>query len=109
MLFERYADALRVQAGIPGLSFAIVQNGVIVRGGGLGYANIEHRIPAQANTPYQLSGLTEILTSTLILETCQESGHLDLDDTIQRRAISAPDPNITIRDALLHRAADGTF
>ena len=109
MLFERYADALRVQAGIPGLSEAIVQNGNIVSGKGFGLANIEHALPARADTPYQIGGLTEILTSEMIFEQCQESGHLELDDTIQRRAISAPDPTITIRDALSHRSAQGTF
>src|SRR5205085_1521681 len=109
MLFERYVDALRVQAGIPGMSEVIIQNGQIVSGKGFGFANIEHKIPARPDTPYQIAGLTEILTSEMIFEQCQESGHLDLDDTIQRRAISAPDPVITIRDALSHRSAEGTF
>jgi CubicO group peptidase (beta-lactamase class C family) len=45
----------------------------------------------------------------LILEQCEETGHLLIDDTIQRRAITAPDPVITIRDALSHRSAEGTF
>ncbi len=109
MLFERYADALRVQAGIPGMSEVIVQNGNIVSAKGFGFSNIEHAVAARPDTPYAITGLTEILTSALILEQCEETGHLSIDDTIQRRAISAPDPVITIRDALSHRSAEGTF
>jgi CubicO group peptidase (beta-lactamase class C family) len=109
MLFDRYADALRVQAGIPGMSYVIVQNGNIAKANAFGFANVEHSAPARTDTPYQIAGLTEILTSTLILEQCEETGHLSIDDTIQRRAIAAPDPFITIRDALSHRSAAGTF
>jgi CubicO group peptidase (beta-lactamase class C family) len=108
-LFERYADALRVQAGIPGMSGVILQNGRVVWDKGFGVSDLEHSVPTRSDTPYQISGLTETLTSTLLLEQCYETGHLSLDDTIQRRAIAAPDNTITIRDALTHRATSGSF
>src|SRR3954454_6192065 len=62
-LFERYLDALRVQANIPGLSAAIVQNEHIVWDGGFGYSDVERSIHAEARTPYHISGLTEALSS----------------------------------------------
>jgi CubicO group peptidase (beta-lactamase class C family) len=108
-LFERYLDALRVQANIPGLSAAIVQNGRVVWDGGFGFSDVERAVRADANTPYYISGLTEALSSALLLEGCVETGHLTLDDRIQQRAIAAPDTTITIRDALTHRSAGGTF
>jgi hypothetical protein len=57
----------------------------------------------------QVSGLTEALSSALMLEQCVETGHLALDDRIQQRALSAPDATITVRHALTHRSGDGGF
>jgi CubicO group peptidase (beta-lactamase class C family) len=108
-LFERYLDALRVQANIPGLSAAIVSSERVMWDTGLGYADIEHASPARADTPYHISGLTEALSSALLLEGCYETAHLSLDDRIQQRSIQAPDSTITIRDALTHRSTAGSF
>src|SRR6476646_11755959 len=66
-LFERYIDALRVQANIPGLSAASAQNGRVVWETGLGYSDVEHAVRARSDTPYQISGLTETLSSTMLL------------------------------------------
>src|ERR1041384_3918502 len=46
-LFERYIDALRVQANIPGLSAASAQNGRVVWEPGLGYSDVEHAVRAR--------------------------------------------------------------
>jgi CubicO group peptidase (beta-lactamase class C family) len=108
-LFERYLDALRVQANIPGISAAIVQDQRVAWATGLGFSDVEHQIRARSDTPYHVSGLTEALSSALILEQCLETGHLGLDDPIQQRALTAPDATITVRDALTHRSAGGGF
>jgi len=108
-LFDRYLDSLRIQANIPGMSAAIVQNERIVWESGFGFADVERAVRASPDTPYHISGLTQTLTSTLILEQCVETGHLALDDRIERRAVSAPDPTITVRDALTHRSNGGGF
>lgn len=108
-LFERYLDALRVQANIPGISAAIVSGQRIMWDTGLGYADIEHAIRARPDTPYHISGLTETLSSALLLEGCWENAHLSLDDRIQQRSTQAPDGSITIRDALIHRSSAGSF
>src|ERR1041384_4799214 len=108
-LFERYLEALRVQANVPGLSAAIVQNERLVWSTGLGFADVEHAVRPRVDTPYHISGLTEMLSSALLLEGCVENNHLSLDDRIERHATQAPDGSITIRDALTHRASDNTF
>ena len=108
-LFERYLDALRVQANIPGLSGAIVTGQRIMWETGLGYGDVEHAVHARPDTPYHISGLTEVLSSALLLEGCYENGHLSLDDRIQQRSTQAPDATITIRDALTHRSTSGSF
>jgi CubicO group peptidase (beta-lactamase class C family) len=64
---------------------------------GLGYGDVEHAVRARPDTPYHISGLTEVLSSALLLEGCYENGHLSLDDRIQQRSTQAPDATITIR------------
>ena len=108
-LFERYLDSLRVQANIPGMSAAIVQDERVAWATGLGFSDVERLIRARSDTPYHISGLTEALSAAMILEQCVETGHLGLDDTIQQRALSAPDATITVRDALTHRSTSGGF
>jgi len=108
-LFERYLDALRVQANIPAVSAAIVSNQRVMWETGLGYADIEHAIHARPDTPYHIAGLTESLSSALLLEGCYENAHVTLDDRIQQRSMQAPDSTITIRDALSHRSSGGSF
>lgn len=108
-LFERYLDALRVQANIPGMSAAIVQDEHVAWATGLGFADVERLVRARSDTPYHISGLTETLSAALILEQCVETGHLGLDDRIEQRSLTAPDPTITVRDALTHRSSGGGF
>ena len=84
-LFNRYLDPLRTQAGIPGLSAAVVSGRRVVWEIGLGYADVERRIAAAPNTPYRIASLTKTFASTLLLQ-CVERGTLDLDQPIARSA-----------------------
>jgi CubicO group peptidase (beta-lactamase class C family) len=99
--FEAYLELLRQQAGIPGLSAAIVQNGEIVWERGLGFQNVESRIRATPDTPYLLGDLSETLAATLLLE-CVEGRRLALDDQMQRFGAPVPDAATTIRQVLTH-------
>ena len=98
-LFARYVDPLRTQLGIPGLSAAVVSGGRIVWESGFGYADIERRIPATADTPYRIASITKTFTSTLLLQ-CVERGTLNLDQPIRSYGASAPDPAATVRHVL---------
>jgi len=108
-LFERYIDALRVQANIPGLSAAIVQNERVMWTAAFGYADIEHAITARPDTPYHISGLTEALSSALLLEQCVETAHAALDDRVQQRVPAYSESNTTMRDLLSHRSPGSGF
>ena len=108
-LLERYLDSLRQQSGIPGLSAAVVQNGNVVWEKGFGLSDIEHSIAARPDTPYHIADLTEALSSTLLLEQCVETGHLDLTDRIQQWTPSFSESGTTIRDVLAHRSQNGSF
>jgi len=108
-LFERYIDALRVQANIPGMSAAIVQNERVTWTAGFGLADIERSVAARPDTPYHISGLTEALSSALLMEQCVETAHAGLDERIQLRVTAYGESNTTMRDLLSHRSPTSGF
>lgn len=108
-LFERYLEALRVEAAIPGLSAAVVQNGRVVWDRGFGYQDVETALPAAADTPYPISDLSQTIASTLLLQHCVDSGRLDLDDQVRRWVSQYPEETTTVRHLLSHASPAGGF
>jgi CubicO group peptidase (beta-lactamase class C family) len=108
-LLERYLDSLRQQSAIPGMSAAVVQDGHIVWERGFGFSDVEHSIVARPDTPYHIADLTEVLSSTLLLEQCVETGHASLDDRLQQWMPSFAEQVTTVRDVLTHRSQSGSF
>lgn len=104
-LFERYMESLRQQAGIPGLSAAIVQDRQIVWEWGSGLQDVENSIPATPRTPYLVADLTQTFAAVLLMQ-CAERGTLDLDDRIQRWTPLIPEADATVRQVLVH-ASEG--
>jgi CubicO group peptidase (beta-lactamase class C family) len=101
--FEAYLELLRQQAGIPGLSAAILQNGEIVWERGFGFQNLETRLRATPDTPYPIGDLSEIVASTLVLQ-CAEERRLSIDESAERYGASL-DPGVTVRQLLGHTSA----
>src|SRR4029453_16459268 len=83
-LFERYLEALRQQAGIPGLSAAVIENGRVVWDKGFGYQDVEALASATAETPYPVMDLTQTLSSTVLLQQCLDLRYLELNDRVLR-------------------------
>ena len=100
-LFERYVEPLRLQAGIPGLSAAIVQEGQIVWERGFGQAEIEGVIAARPDTPYNIGDLTQTFT-TVLLAQCAERLLVSPESPIRQWVPLAPDPPATLRQILSH-------
>jgi len=98
-LFARYVDPLRTQLAIPGLSAAVVSRGRIIWESGFGYADVERRIPATADTPYRIASITKTFTSTLLLQ-CAARGTLDLDQSMGSYGVTVPDAAATVRHVL---------
>ena len=98
-LFARYVDGLRLQGGIPGLSAAVVRDGRIVWEQGLGFQDVEARIPATPDTPYPIASIAKTFTSTLLLQ-CVEQGRLDLDAAMRQYTSAVPDASATVRHVL---------
>ncbi len=106
---DGYLEALRVQAGIPGLSAALVLDGEVVWERGLGFQNQEARIRATPDTPYPIADLSQTVAAVLVLQ-CAEQRRLNVDDPIRRHGGSVPEQNATIRQVLNHTSAtNGEF
>jgi CubicO group peptidase (beta-lactamase class C family) len=81
-LFERYLETLREQAGIPGMSALVSQNGVAVWEQGFGRADVDTGERAAPYTPYLIGDLSQMFGATLLLRTCGEQGSARPDDLV---------------------------
>src|SRR5262245_35605901 len=102
---ERYLEPLREQAGIPGMSAAVVQNGAIIWESGFGYQDVGARVGATPDPPYLVADLSQTLASILVLQ-CIEQRHMYLDDPVTKYGMSLPEPGATLRQVLSHTSAD---
>ena len=99
--FDRYVEALRTQAGIPGLAAVIVGENDILWERAAGLQDVERAIPARSDTPFQIDGLTQLVTATLVLQ-CAEQGGVSLDAPISAFDTGTTDGNATIAQILTH-------
>jgi len=76
--FKARLDSLRIAAQIPGLSVVILLDTTVVHAGGLGFSDLEHKVPATADTPYNIASVTKPISAVVALRLV-ESGTLDLD------------------------------
>src|SRR5580765_1088928 len=102
--FSDYLDALRTQAGIPGLAAAIVGLDKTNWEGAFGQQDVERNIATRPDTPFQLDGATQTVVASLALR-CASDGWLSLDDPVSKFAPSSPDAGATIRQLLTHTTA----
>ena len=102
-VLESYLESLRLQAGIPGLSAAVVREGEVAWEKGFGYENVATRLRATPDTPYLVGDLTETLASVLLLQ-CVEQRRVALDEPIGRYGLTAPETSATLRHLLSHGA-----
>jgi CubicO group peptidase (beta-lactamase class C family) len=98
-LFRGYLEALRIQAGIPGLSAALVGREAIIWEQGFGSSDLERRIPVTSDTPFHLDGLTQIFTATIVLR-CIERGLFSMDARVDAGEEGVEPP--TVWELLTH-------
>lgn len=76
-LEARLARAFR-EAGIPGASYAVVENGRVVLANGYGFADVAARQRATADTVFRAGSISKSLTGVAVM-TLVERGRLSLD------------------------------
>ncbi|MBI3490479.1 MAG: beta-lactamase family protein [Acidobacteria bacterium] len=106
-LFGDYVEALRAQAGIPGLSAVIVGVDDILWERASGQQNVERAIAARTDTPYQLDGITQVFMASVVLR-CVEDGYVTLDNSLGQFNPTNPDASATIRQILTHTSGTAT-
>ena len=107
-LFGSYLERFREQAAIPGLSVAIVQNGLTVWERGYGRRDADSGAAATPDTPYLIGDLSQTLGSALLLRKCVDQSYLELTDRVERWA-PFPEPATTVRSLLSHISPAGVF
>jgi CubicO group peptidase (beta-lactamase class C family) len=90
---------------IPGVAFAIVDNGNVVLKKAYGSANLETETPLSVNSVFELASVTKQFTAAGIM-LLVEDGKISLDDSIPKFFDNAPDTwkGITVRQLLTHTA-----
>lgn len=79
---ERRITALIRQHGIPGISIAAGRNNELVYARGFGIADVEHFVPATADTRYRTASIAKPMTAAVVLSLAEE-GRLDLDTDVR--------------------------
>ena len=99
--FEQQVEAHRKAITIPGLSVAVLQDGEILTARGFGYADVDKKIPASADTLYHLASITKTFTAILVWQLV-EQGKLGLDEPVSRYDPAIKDDRILVRHLLSH-------
>jgi CubicO group peptidase (beta-lactamase class C family) len=110
-IFGRYLEPLVQQIGMPGVSAAILQDGVVVRKYNVGYADVERKIPAAFDTPYAIGGVTQAMTGVLhgVCIDRFTTAVFDIDKLNMRQFVpSFPFAETSVRQVLAH-SSDGHF
>lgn len=94
--------------GIPGVSVGVVSRGKVLLEQGYGLANLEHSVPATAETIYQSGSIGKQFTASLVL-LLEADGRLSLEDPVSKHLPGTPPEwkAITIRNLLNHTSGLG--
>lgn len=104
-VLDVYLESLQQQAGIPGMSAALVREGEIVWQKGYGFKNLSTREPATDITPYLVGDMSGTLAAVLLLQ-CVEQRRMDLDVPLRRYQLAMSEPDVTLRQLLSHTYSD---
>ncbi|MEK6321397.1 MAG: serine hydrolase [Acidobacteriota bacterium] len=104
---EQLLDGLRQQLKIPAMSCAILKDQKVVWAKGLGYADLENKIPATEHTSYHLASLTKTFASTILMQLVQE-GKVKLDDPVSKYGIALESEGVIRVKHLFSHTSEGT-
>lgn len=108
-VIEKTLDEKRKELGIPGIALAIVKDDQIIYLKGLGYKNLDKKLPVTPDTRFAIGSASKAFTAMLAAMSA-DAGKLSLDDspkkflpyfTLRDQDAAA---RITIRDLLAHRS-----
>lgn len=106
---EKALDGRRKELGIPGISLVIVKDDQIIYLKGLGYKDIDKKLPVTPDTRFAIGSASKAFTAMLAAMSA-DSGKLSFDDSPKKFLpyFTLRDPDaaakITMRDLLSHRS-----
>jgi CubicO group peptidase (beta-lactamase class C family) len=108
---DRTMENYRLDAHIPGMAWAIVQDGRVIHLGAAGVQNVDTKRPVNAETLFRIASMTKAFTALSILE-LRDEGKLALDAPAatyvpELRGWKYPtedSPRIRVRELLTHTA-----
>jgi CubicO group peptidase (beta-lactamase class C family)/D-alanyl-D-alanine dipeptidase len=105
---ETWITAEAPAKALPALSIALIDDQKIVWARGFGFADLEHRIPATAETVYRVGSVSKLFTDLAVMQLV-EQGKLDLDAPVNRYLPEFAPRNpfhvvITLRQLMSHRS-----
>jgi CubicO group peptidase (beta-lactamase class C family) len=71
--FEQEVERLRKELKIPGMSVAVMQEQEVIFARGFGYADLENRIPATEDTPYNIASCTKPFAAVVLMQLVSSS------------------------------------
>jgi CubicO group peptidase (beta-lactamase class C family)/tetratricopeptide (TPR) repeat protein len=100
--FEDFVDAQMKRDKVPGLSIGFIK-GDEVWAKGYGFADLENKLPARAESMYRLASVTKPMTAAAVLQLA-EKGKINLDAEVQTYVSYFPKKNfpVTVRQLLGH-------
>jgi CubicO group peptidase (beta-lactamase class C family) len=89
--------------GIPGLSLAVIRDGVVIKQAAYGVASVELDVAARTDTVYVLASMTKVFTAAAIVALAEE-GRFSLDDPVSILVDGLPESwsKVTVRHCLSH-------
>src|SRR3954466_2466765 len=106
--FEEYVNAGMKHDRIPGMTIGFFKDDdTWVKG--FGYADLENKLPATAESAYRLASITKSMTGEAVVQLA-ERGKLDLDGEIQTYVPDYPKQKwpVTVRNLLTHTGGGQT-
>ncbi|XP_037307882.2 serine beta-lactamase-like protein LACTB, mitochondrial isoform X2 [Pungitius pungitius] len=101
-------ERIKAEVGAPGLVVGVSVDGAEVWSEGIGYADLENRVPCGPETVMRIASISKPLTSAAAARLCEE-GKLELDVPVQKYVPEFPqkrfnghDVTITLRMILSH-------
>ena len=80
---DAFVQAAMAKQHLAGVSLAIAQNGTILYARGYGWRNVAKRLPASADTVYNIASISKQFTAASVL-LLQQDGKLSLDDPLSK-------------------------
>lgn len=100
---ERALMEKMAEERIPGLSVAIVVDGILIWSDGYGMADLENYVPATATTVYRTASIGKSMTATAVMQLAEE-GQIELEAPVQLYCPAFPEKRwpVTTRQLLGH-------